>query len=219
MIYVNNYIWKIIFNHFIEIPTQDDIDNLYIRKMTRHQIKTETKLIINSILLVCKQLNSIATSYISELKEIYDLIEKYPKYRYESAFNNSPARASILLDAFYTGCDLPFADHSFDFWCEEIENDVKRTIQLIPESLNNTDGLLRCRHNITPFAAACYNKNIPIHIIEYMLQTNPDLINTKIYLNNQIHYVFQDRVETDRLPLFKKYIKYAEPSLQKIIAS
>jgi hypothetical protein len=220
MIFIDEYIWKLILKYFTEIPTQDDIANLYYRKMTRAQILTEARLVLQSILLVSKQFYSITTTYMSELKEIYNLMEKYPKNQYESAHYNNPARSSILLDALFTGCDLPYASHTFRDWSKEIEDDIKRTIQLIPETLNNDTGVLRCRCYITPFAAACYNTNIPLHIIEYMLSIQPNIINAKICLNGKYYYVLEDNfapIRSDIVPLFKKYIKYALPSLQIII--
>ena len=94
-----------------------------------------------------------------------------------------PGGPSELLDACFTGCKLLHARHSIDTYSIEIENDIKEIIRQSPQTIHCTLGRMRCRNNITPLAAACHNLNIPIHMIDFLLQNGADM-NYPILLDN-----------------------------------
>jgi hypothetical protein len=79
-----------------------------------------------------------------------------------------------LLDALFTGCNLPFARSTFTGYTASTEQDIKFIVEYIPHSIKCTKGQLRCREYVTPLAAACMNINIPMHIIECLLQNGAD---------------------------------------------
>lgn len=87
-----------------------------------------------------------------------------------------PGGRPQLLDALSAGCNLPYANSSFEKFTEEIENDVKLIVYLMPDTLKCIMGELRCRRYLTPLFIACFNDNVPIHIIEFLLQNgaNPN---------------------------------------------
>lgn len=134
--------------------------------------------------------------YITELSEKYpdQLCEKQVaehllkiilKYNYYNKQYENPKDWLIpddvadsgnphLIDMMFTGCKLPFAYSTFNEYNDIIERDIFFTVQFNPQSINSYFGQLRCRDNITPFAAACYNKCIPLHIINLLLEYKAD---------------------------------------------
>jgi len=150
-------------------------------KLSRGSVKACGRNVL-SIALVGSQLFEIYKEKLSELKKIYEFLNKYNAYQDEyedcwgwrSRFN---ARGNPqLYDALLTGCKLPLAKSSFENFNEEIESDIKEIVRLTPQSLHCIIGTLRCRYEVTPLAAACHNGNIPIHIVEFLLKNgaNPN---------------------------------------------
>lgn len=154
--------------------------------------------------LITKESRITTTEKIQELKKPY-LAAKYSTYEsshealvnwYKSLQENpsrldnpffghvdreflarfNPSAKPHLLDALFTGCNLPFAEHSQSKYTEEVENDIKEIVQLMPESLNYGFGCLRLRANVPPLGAAIVNNNIPISLIEWLFQNgaNPN---------------------------------------------
>lgn len=87
-----------------------------------------------------------------------------------------PSIKPHLLDALFTGCNLPYAGHSQSQYTEEVESDIKGIVQLMPENLNYGFGSLRLRSHVPPLGAAVINENIPISLIEWLFQNgaNPN---------------------------------------------
>lgn len=109
------------------------------------------------------------TDYDNNLKYFLESNSfSYPK------FNSNP----ILIDMLFTGCNLPRADSTFKIFNEEIFEDLKEVIKLFPSFINCNFGQLRCRFNLTPFQAACYNNSIPIYVIEYLLDNGANKLET-----------------------------------------
>lgn len=144
---------------------------------------------------------TICQKDLAQLKEINRLVNKYDVYnedfatieQHELCFNASvnPRNSGYnitkvtseflqhqrmignpqLLDALSSNCNLPCAINSRHKFCEE---DVRKIIELTPQSIVCNIGYLRCREFITPFVMACFNVNIPLHIIEFLLQKGAD---------------------------------------------
>ncbi len=171
--------------------------------------------------LVNKELKDICSEKLSTLKKIHGLLIKYHKYQdqYENPQKNyytliDPKGNPQLLDALFTGCKLRLANSTFDTYNQEIEYDIKEIVKLTPQSVNCILGKLRCREMVTPLAAACFNTNIPVHIIEFLLENgaNP---NSTIEVEGRATRILDDMKTnkeakpTERLSkieeLFKKY--------------
>jgi hypothetical protein len=147
-------------------------------KVTSAEIKICARQLVN-ISLVNKEFNQICSEKLTTLKKINDLVNKYSKYNsdYENPGEDwrtgrelDPKGNPQLLDALFTGCRFPFAGSTFKDYTPEIEQDIKDIVRLTPQSMNCILGTLKCRDDVPPLFAACINKNIPLHIVEFLLQ-------------------------------------------------
>ena len=114
----------------------------------------------------------------------------------EARSNFDPKFTPELLDAFFTGCTLPCQSHTHTTYTQEIEDDIKEIIIQSPQTIHCNMGHLRCRDKMTPLAAACSNKNIPIHMIEFLLENGADH-NLPILVSNQERLILDD-LESNR---------------------
>src|SRR5438045_7699519 len=94
----------------------------------------------------------------NEIKIKFSLL-KYGKYGIEGQ----------LYDSLSSGCKLVFAEHSLDY-SDEVKSDIKYLVRCEPEFLKFNDGHIRCRYKVTPLAIACFNVNIPLDIIDFLLE-------------------------------------------------
>lgn len=99
------------------------------------------------------------TSETSETKKYKPLL-KYGKY----------GESGQLYDALATGCNLPYANHSVKSFDTSVWHDIEYLVHSDPEFLKFNEGTLRCRDAVTPLGIACYNDNIPIFIIDFLLK-------------------------------------------------
>jgi hypothetical protein len=88
--------------------------------------------------------------------------------RFLEKFN--PIRRPQLLDALSTGCRLPYAYHSVSEYTPDVEQDIKEMVQLMPESLDCRVGCLRLRDEVPPLGMACMNPNIPVSMVDWLLE-------------------------------------------------
>lgn len=135
-----------------------------------------------------KDLEELINNEIKDNNKRLELINKYDAYTH---YNDEYPK--LLIDALFSFCDLPFARHSqrdinFD--------DIKEIIRLIPETLNNSYGKLRCRDNVPPLACACFNPYVRLEIIEYLLEKGADK-NKTINLNGYPINILQDLKENN----------------------
>jgi hypothetical protein len=155
-----------------------------------------------------------------QLERINELVSKYSAYNSEYVYayehqqglrDGFPGGNPQLLDALFTGYKLPFSYSRFDEYHQEIEHDIKEIVVLTPQSMTCTIGTLRCRAYVPPLAAACINENIPLHIVEFLLEkgANP---NATYDLNGQPIDILSDlkkNIPTERFGaielLFNKY--------------
>ena len=139
------------------------------------------KIIINyGYQLLCINLSlKILKDNLLKMKERFHLISKYSKYNtdYQFYYKSNPYKVvgnPILLDILFTECNLPYADSTFEYFSEQIEKDLKRCIELFPNSINSTFGVLRCRYDVSPLHAACFNSNVPLRIIKHLIENGAD---------------------------------------------
>lgn len=117
--------------------------------------------------------------------------------------NSYPGGPPQLLDALFSGCPLPLARFTKEKYTPQVEEDIKLILEVMPDSLNCTMGQLRLVDNVTPLAAACYNGNIPIHIIELLLKKGA---NMTLKVNNS-HIKLIDLLKGDINPKRFEQIK------------
>ena len=126
----------------------------------------------------------------NELATILRFIKKYNYYQedYESIVTKSIygypiiRKSPILLDMCFTECDLPFASSSFNKFNNNIFEDIKTIVKILPSTINSDYGILRCRNFITPLYASCINPHIPIKVIKFLLDNGANK-NHEILLN------------------------------------
>lgn len=186
-------------------------------KITNQEVKNFA-LEIKNISLVDREINVICQEKLMNLKKIYDLINTYSAYNsdYENWHKDSKASPQ-LLDALFSGCTLPYAKCTFNYYDSSREEDIKEIVKLIPQSIDCDLGYLRCRHKITPLFAACINKKIPILIIEFLLKhgANP---NATVLKNGKPIHMLKDLEENmgydDRFSEIKKLFKEYGANIQ-----
>lgn len=163
-------------------------------KFTSNAIKGYARQ-LTAISLVNQEFNQICSKRLEKLKKINAFINKYSKYNheYEHPWRDletneefDPKGNPQLLDALFTGHELrhdvftgrrlPNDKSTFDTYTTEIEEDIQEIVKLMPQSIGCILGTLRCRNDVPPLAIACINVNIPLHIIEFLLQqgANPN---------------------------------------------
>ena len=117
--------------------------------------------------------NTFIDNYKKDLRKLYLLIQKYSYYENEYKINEPIS--SILIDLLCTECSLPYALSTHYIFTNDTFNDLKEIIRIVPESLTTTYGQLRCRYNLSPLDMACQNLNIPLFVIEYILDKGADM--------------------------------------------
>lgn len=172
--------------------------------LTIKNLKENT--LINLKLFLLFRINK---SKLNDNKIIFKLLKKYDYYQeyYDNICPNlkNIITSPILIDALFTECNLPYCYSTFEIFNNEILEDIKTIINLLPESINSTYGQMRCRINVTPLLAACYNINIPLSIIE-LLVSNGANINHKINVNGYDTDILSDLEDNNcfRLKEIKK---------------
>ena len=183
--------------------------------LTIKNLKENT--LINLKLFLLFRINK---SKLNDNKIIFKLLKKYDYYQkyYESYIcSKYKVNSPILIDALFTGCNLPCCYSTFEIFNNEILEDIKTIINLLPESINSTYGQMRCRINVTPLLAACYNSYIPLSIIE-LLVSNGANINHKINVNGYETDILSDLEDNNcfRLKEIKRIFE-SQNSITKVI--
>jgi hypothetical protein len=125
---------------------------------------------IAAICLINKEFKTLSEYNLKKIIKIFELIKKYNIYQEEYEFWGIGDFSPILYDAMLTGWVVPYSKSSFKIFNNEIKKDVYDMINLMPECIQCKFGQLRCRTEVTPFIAACYNPNIPMEIVELLLK-------------------------------------------------
>jgi len=144
---------------------------------------------MKALLLVNHEFNGVCSEKSSQLKRMYELFKKYNCYQLEDANPSvSPMTAFLialkgnpLLDALSTGLDRPFFGSTFDVYGPKIEGDIIAILKLTPRSTNRIFSKLRGHSLVFPLAAAGFNINIPVHLIEKLLQNGANVNANIIY--------------------------------------
>ena len=110
----------------------------------------------------------------------------------------------ILLDLLFTGCNLPFANSTFDYFDETLANDLVTILRIAPNTIHSKYGVLRCRTNVSPLDAACVNTNIDFNVIQTLLDNGAD-INHKLFVNGFPVHITDD-LDDDRWKWRKEHI-------------
>ena len=116
------------------------------------------------------------------------------------------------IDILFSGCNLPRATSTFNDFTKEQEIDFKLAIELFPDSIYSNYGELRCRYNVTPLQAACFNEHVPINIIEIILKVDKSLIDIPVLVNGEKVNLIDDLEDNNNIlrvnsirELFSKY--------------
>jgi hypothetical protein len=112
----------------------------------------------------------------------YYIFQKEYSYSYSDFFHRYTYTNPILCDILFTELYIPFSRSSFNQITDELLDDLKEIIRLIPDSLESGWCHLRCRTNVTPLYAACINEKIPIDIVRYLIDQGADKKN-KVKVN------------------------------------
>lgn len=172
-----------ILNYIIEFITPKIIyENIFTKELTEQKEELKNIILISKIL----KLDNINIKQYIDTKTIVQLLNKYSKYQsdHESYLRcqgeDTNISSPILLDMLFSGCDLPFADRTFDYYHDSIFEDIKKVISIMPSSLKSDYGRLRCRYGVTPLHAACINIYVPLEVVKYLVEKGAD---TKKYIN------------------------------------
>lgn len=145
---------------------------------------------------------------------ILELKQKYNHYiyRYDDKIIPTCLIDAVLSNSRHKG--LTSHPNQYD---EEIEKDIYDIIDLIPESLYSRDGGLRVRWKMTALHLACFNPNIPIKLIKYMIDKGADINQTYDLCGNDITVIqdLEKHVDTISQERFKKLKTLALQSMIK----
>lgn len=131
--------------------------------------------------------SEIIDKYKNDITKMYYLFNKYCFYQKAYYLGSIIPISSVLIDLVCTGCDLPFAYSTFTVFTDEIFQDLKDIINILPETLSSTYGCLRCRYYLSPLDMACNNRNIPLYVIKYMIEHGANIHYKYEYNGEKIH--------------------------------
>lgn len=158
--------------------------------------------------------NTFIDKYNSDLGKLYLLIKKYNIF--EEQFQINEPISSILIDLLSTESNLPCTRSSHSIFTNDIFDDLKEIIRIVPQSLKSEAGVLRCRYNLSPLDMACNNINIPLSVIEYMIDKQADMYHLyelngeKIHILDDIDSMVKEREDlewSNNYPWLIRYIK------------
>ena len=133
--------------------------------------------------------DNFVDDYKYDLHTLYLLIQKYSYY--ENSFTRNEPISSILIDLLCSGSHLPCAYSSHSVFTNDTFEDLKEIIRIAPQSLKSNYGQLRCRYYLSPLDMACHNINIPMYVIEYILNQDADIYHYYEFNGCKTH-IFED---------------------------
>lgn len=150
---------------------------------TREEVQSFGRM-FTKLALVNKQFKNAFNPVLRNLASINELMNKYWKYQKEFSYPEESFSTwalekglggnPVLLDALLTGYNQRRAPCSVDAYSIAVEEDIKKIVRLNPSSLASNMGFLYARHGVTPLIAACFNQNVPLSVIEFLLQQGAD---------------------------------------------
>lgn len=171
---IKRYLVTDLHNSFLNIENIKDIIETNIKL---YQITNNVKYRINTEHL-CKIIKLV--DKYGYYNEYYNEYEKL----YKKSCNTIKEGHPILLDAFFSGCDLPQAYSTHKHFTDKVFSDVREIVYLIADTVNSKFGSIRCRNDITPLFAACINTSVPLNAIEFLLSKGANK-NHKIKVNGE----------------------------------
>ena len=207
-------------NFIIDFITPDiKYEKIFIDKLNNQKEEYKNIILISKLL----KLGNIDMIKYSNLKTIIKLLKKYNSYqhdheiylKYQGLIVNKHTvipdinyNSPILIDMLFSGCNLPYADSSLEYYQSSIFDDIKKVVSIMPSSLNSYYGRLRCRHNVSPLYAACVNENIPIDVIKFLLEKGSNLENSILLNGSNVKIIddLEDNISAHRLNEIKNLI-------------
>jgi Ankyrin repeat len=152
--------------------------------ITNKEIKRCGRTIVN-LSLTNSELKHICEEKLKDLKKIHELFNKYSYHNRNTFFIPESGQEIViggnsqLFDALLSGHKDTFIGSSFKVYNAEIEEDIKKIVELIPQSINSVSEHANTSY-LTPLYAACANENVPVSIIEFLLESgaNPNTLFT-----------------------------------------
>jgi len=130
---------------------------------------------------------------IVKCRETLRYLQRYGTYQYQYCFEGdyTDIPNPIILDMLSTGLNIPYARSSFSTFDKNIQSDLHAVLRLIPSSVNSTYGHLRCRSNVTPLYVACINEEVPLSIVQLLIDYGADTAHS-ISLNGESIGILDD---------------------------
>tara|TARA_A100001015_G_scaffold196074_1_gene218685 strand:+ start:560 stop:1189 length:630 start_codon:yes stop_codon:yes gene_type:complete len=147
----------------------------------------------------------------------YNVFQKEYSYSYYHGFDENIIFTNpILCDILFTELNIPFSRSSFNRITDNLFEDLKEIIRLIPDSLESGWCHLRCRTNVTPLYAACINEKIPLDIVKYMIEQGADKKN-KVKVNGFSRNILVDiRKETVNIYRYNRLVELFDEQVNNI---
>lgn len=199
-------------NIIIEFAAGTVIFNLVNKEVfSGKEIKHVGKEILN-LSLVCKYFKNTSAKFLKDIKSIHILYNKYSSYNIDYLRPGCgwqdhrklmvPRGNPQLLDLLTTGRTLAIANRSFHEFSKEQEDDFKEIIRLMPRSLQCNMGDLKCRSFVKPIVMACFNEQVPLHVIEILLKNGANPNETLIFNERKIHVLVD--LKSNNLPRYNE---------------
>jgi hypothetical protein len=117
---------------------------------------------------------------IEEIQELWAIITKYPDHKqYQTAYANVKNTPNISgTNGAFGLFALVNNSYKNQFITPEHTIDIERITTLLPISVHCDLGTTRCRNYMTPLEVACVNSNIPLSIIEFLINNGSNLYHT-----------------------------------------
>jgi len=154
--------------------------------------------------------------YHNKLDRSVYFLNKYYKLQHDYDFYLNYNKTNLfvnplLLDLLFTGCNLPYAESTYDLLNDDVFfKDLKEIVELMPQLIHSKFGQLRCRNNVTPLHAACINTSIPIKIIKFLLEKGARI--EPILLNGQPIDILDDMIDNISMKRYNEikniFLKY-----------
>jgi hypothetical protein len=161
-----------------------------------------------SLSLVDTKFQRLVRPVLEAAKEAYkpyrraDLRAKYSYYADPGQGRRLGAVSSCLYDAVLSGCTLSGAHSSQPAFNENVERETRELLELMPLSVHWDKGSFEGRTRVSVFAAACYNPQVPEHILHSLLEKNADAhcqievkgISTPLIEDLRLHFAGTERL-------------------------
>lgn len=167
------------------------LPNVLHKKIIDYNIKNPERFIESNVqdcgkftlnyAIVNKKFNSIVKEKLEELKEIYNLIKKYSKKNEAYKKYSSDKEKTTTLYPYLTkdfpnqpmflpGGNPQLIDALSSQYTEEIEKDIYRIVELMPQSLHCNMGTFAHRSALGCLTLTFFNASMPVKIFKFLLE-------------------------------------------------